>query len=220
MDNGRQLSYDSIILASGGTPRNLPFQDGHLKNVFSLRSIEDSLNIKDAIEKVGSPNVVVLGTGFIGMEIAASLQTSGKVNSITVVGIENVPMSNVFGEQVGRALLKLHQTNGIKFELGRKVSNLVVADSKVVGVLLDSGIEIPCDVLIVGIGVTPATEYIKSSSSDYLNPDGSLTVDENLSIPGLNKVFAAGDIAKFKASFAHQPVRIEHWNVAIDQGII
>ncbi|KFY41465.1 hypothetical protein V494_02977 [Pseudogymnoascus sp. VKM F-4513 (FW-928)] len=213
--------YTKLVLATGGTPRQLPLAGfKELGNIFVLRNIH---NVKDILAAIGEKNkkIVIVGSSFIGMEVA---KATSKENSVTVVGMEKVPLERVLGENVGSYLQKQLEATGVKFQMSASVDKAVPSSSdssKVGAVQLKDGTSLEADLVILGVGVAPATEYIKDNKSVQLAKDGSLTVDENFLVKGLDGVYAVGDIATYPY---HGPggegtsVRIEHWNVAQNSG--
>ncbi|KAK1248873.1 hypothetical protein MKX08_007093 [Trichoderma sp. CBMAI-0020] len=219
--SGTKLPYTKLVLATGGTPRELPLQGFKvLGNVFTLRTVHDAKKIVDAIGEKGK-KIVVIGSSFIGMEIA---NATGADNSVTVVGMEKVPLERVLGEQVGAGIQKALEGKGIKFYLSAGVDRAEPSasdPSKVGAVYLKDGTKLDADLVILGVGVSPETSYLRGNSAVELQKDGSLQTDENFAVKGLTDVYAVGDIATYPY---HGPggngglVRIEHWNVAQNAG--
>lgn len=188
----------------------------------SAASVQQPEIVKTAEEKLGvdapfKPNLVVIGSSFIGMEVALA---GIKKANVTVVGMEEAPFEKILGPQVGNALRKNHEKQGIKFYLPAELSHFKASekDGKKVGaVVLKSGEELSADVVIMGTGVKPVTDYAKNIPGIQLNDkDKSIAVDEQLRLKGINKknVYAVGDIAYFPDVKTGEQMRIEHWNVA------
>lgn len=223
-EDGKSYSYTKLILASGGTPKWLPMDglNGDLENVFLLRSISHVQGILKAAGQDGGKKVVVVGSSFIGMEVANCL--AGMKHDVTVIGMEKQPMERVMGEKVGAIFKALLEKNGVKFHMETGVDKAVPSksDSKKVGaVLLQSGKELEADLVVEGVGIRPSTDYLQGSKEVELNKDGSVNVDETFSVKGLKDVFAVGDIASYPyhgPGGNGKPVRIEHWNVAQNAG--
>ena len=223
---GSSYPYSKLVIATGGIPRNLPLQGFKvLGNIFTLRSVHDVRNIVAALGSDGK-KVVIVGSSFIGMEVA-NATSKDKPNSVTVIGMEKVPLERVLGERVGAAMQKGLEANGVKFYLSASVDKAEpsAADpSKVGSVLLKDGTKLEADVVILGVGVAPATEFLRNNSIVRLEKDGSLKTDEHFSVVGLKDVYAVGDIATYPyhgpGSEAGQATRIEHWNVAQKAGRI
>lgn len=186
--------------------------------MLTLRSIGDSARIKELLETQSKPNVIVIGSSFIGLEAAAAISGTGKAGSITVIGVEKAPLEGIFGSEIGLSIKKLHEEKGVKFSLNSLVKDFEIVDGQVKSVKLNDGNTLQGDIFILGIGVTPATDYIKLPG--FLQKDKSILVDECMRVVGVDDAFAVGDIARFPASFSTLPIRIEHWNVALDQGRI
>jgi NADPH-dependent 2,4-dienoyl-CoA reductase/sulfur reductase-like enzyme len=218
---GQKLPYGKLVLATGGTPRNLPLQGFKvLENIFTLRTVHDVRKIVDAIGDAGK-KIVVVGSSFIGMELA---KATAEKNTVTVIGMEKVPLERVLGEQVGGAMQKGLEKSGVKFYMSASVDKAEPSGSdpaKVGAVLLKDGTSLPADLVVLGVGVAPATGYLRDNKVVRLEDDGSLRTDESFSVVGLRDVYAVGDIATFPyrgPGGEGRPTRIEHWNVAQKAG--
>jgi NADPH-dependent 2,4-dienoyl-CoA reductase/sulfur reductase-like enzyme len=194
---------------------------GDLQNVFVLRNIPHAQRILNAVGENGK-KIVIIGSSFIGMEVANCLV--GKKNDVTVVGMEEEPMQRVMGKEVGSIFRKLLEKNGVKFCLSASVDKATPSESdpsKVGAVHLKDGTVLPADVVIEGVGVAPATQYLKENTGVQLLRDGSLETDETFAVKGQPDAYAIGDIATYPyhgpGGNGH-PVRIEHWNVAQNAG--
>ncbi|KAI0007449.1 hypothetical protein F4779DRAFT_592095 [Xylariaceae sp. FL0662B] len=217
----KKYTYTKLILATGGSPRNLPLQGFKiLENIFLLRTIHDTKKIVAAIGDKGK-RIVIIGSSFIGMEVANATAAD---NDVTVVGQESVPLERVLGTEVGAGLQKGLEGKGIKFHMSAGVDKAEPSGSdpsKVGSVHLKDGTRLEADLVILGVGVAPSTEYLKENKVIRLEQDGSLKTDENFLVTGLKDVYAIGDIASYPY---HGPggqggyTRIEHWNVAQNQG--
>ncbi|KAI0880609.1 uncharacterized protein GGS22DRAFT_192981 [Annulohypoxylon maeteangense] len=219
---GREkYTYSKLILATGGSPRNLPVQGFKvLDNIFPLRTIHDTKKIVAAIGDKGK-KIVIVGSSFIGMEVANA--TAGG-NDVTVVGQESAPLERVLGKEVGAGLQKGLEGKGVKFHMSAGVDKAEPSSSntsKVGSVHLKDGTKLEADLVVLGVGVAPSTGYLKDNKVIRLEEDGSLKTDENFLVAGLKDVYAIGDIASYPY---HGPggqgnyTRIEHWNVAQNQG--
>ncbi|KAI2620277.1 hypothetical protein GGS26DRAFT_584319 [Hypomontagnella submonticulosa] len=215
--------YAKLILATGGSPRNLPVQGFKvLENIFQLRTVHDAKKIVDAIGDKGK-KIAIVGSSFIGMEVANATAAD---NDVTVIGQETVPLERVLGKEVGAGLQKLLEGKGVKFHMSAGVDKAEPSGSnpsKVGSVHLKDGTKLEADLVVLGVGVAPATGYLKENKVIRLEDDGSLKTDENFLVVGLKDVYAIGDIASYPY---HGPggqgnyTRIEHWNVAQNQGRI
>ncbi len=203
--DGDTLAYDSLLLATGGTPRrpNVPGSD--LKNVFVLRSFDDA----DAIIQAAQPasHAVVIGASFIGMETAASLAL--RQLSVTVVAPGEVPFEKTLGVEIGKLIQQAHEAHGVLFRLGASAARFE-GDGAVKAVVLDSRERIETDLVILGVGVKPATDFLEGVK---LHKDGGVIVDEHLR--AADGVYAAGDIAYFPNPRTGEHQRIEHWRTEL-----
>lgn len=205
LSNGVNLSYDRCLIATGGEPR-LPTIPGILDgSVYVLRSLQDAHRI--IARTAWAQTVVVMGAGFIGLEVASALRKRNM--QVHIVAPEEVPLTKVMGPQVGAFLKRLHESHGVQFHLGQ-----VVKEIREGSVLLDSGKVIETDFVIVGMGIDPNVEIAETAGCDV---DGGVLVNTYLetSKPG---IFAAGDIARWLDSHSSRSVRVEHWEVAERQG--
>ncbi|KAI9825677.1 MAG: hypothetical protein M1832_001021 [Thelocarpon impressellum] len=219
--SGKSHPYTKLILATGGTPRRLPLPGFDLDNVFVLRTVPDAEKIVAAVGESKKKKIVVIGSSFIGMEVANCL---AKENEVTVVGMEKVPLERVMGAEVGKVFRSALEKNGVKFymEAGVDKAGAALTDSSKVGsVFLKDGTQLPADLVILGVGVAPATEFLKGSQEVQLEKDGSVKTDERFAVEGLRDVWAIGDIATYPyhgPGGDGRPTRIEHWNVAQNAG--
>ena len=208
--DGESLSFDALLLATGGVPRKLEVPGAHLDNVIPLRSLADADHLAQAAAKAS--RLAVVGASFIGMETAASLRKKGL--EVTVIGPGSIPFERQLGKEIGAMLQKLHEENGVSFRMGKRVARLE-GDGRVQAVVLSDGEKIPADLVVAGIGVEPATRFLQGVP---LNADGSVTVDAHLSLG--HGLYAAGDMARFPDWRTGDLVRIEHWQVAALQGFV
>jgi apoptosis-inducing factor 3 len=209
-ENGESLSYDKLLVATGGVSRKLNLPGSDLKNIFYLRSYDDCDKIIEAAQN--SSKGVIIGASFIGMESAFSL--SERKIKITVIGIESVPFENVFGKEIGNLFKKHHEEHGVEFRLQAKIKKFE-GDGKVNAVVLENDEKIEADFVVVGIGVSPATGFLKGIN---LQQDGSIKVDERFYAD--KDIFVAGDVALFPDPVSGEHIRIEHWRTAEQQGRI
>jgi len=210
-EGGEQLAYDALLVATGGEPRTLPIAGSGLENVLTLRSFADSDAIIAAAD--GARRAVVEGPSFIGMEAAASLRE--RKLEVTVVAPDQTPFEKSLGAEIGALLRKIHEDNGVRFRLGAKVAR-INGDGKVEAVEIESGEggeKIEADLVVVGVGVKPATDFLAGVN---LHKDGGVVVDEHLRAAA--DLWAAGDIAWFPSALTGERQRIEHWRTALQQG--
>ncbi len=202
------IAYAAALVATGGTPRGLGIPGGDMQGVFTLRTQADAEAIVAAAE--GAKRAVVAGAGFIGMEAAASLRERGL--EVTVVAPQGVPFEDKLGAEVGGAFQRVHEEKGVTFRMSDKVS-AVEGDGRVERVRLEGGGVLEADLVLVGLGVTPATEPLAGVE---LRQDKGVTVDRRLR--AAEGLYAAGDIAAFPLQGDGEAVRVEHWRVAEQQG--
>eukprot|EP01114_Cavostelium_apophysatum_P011942 TRINITY_DN2652_c1_g2_i1.p1 TRINITY_DN2652_c1_g2~~TRINITY_DN2652_c1_g2_i1.p1 ORF type:complete len:385 (-),score=84.20 TRINITY_DN2652_c1_g2_i1:122-1276(-) len=157
LSDGKTLQYDGAFVATGGTPRTIPAPGADFDGIFPLRIPEDGLAIND---RVDGKRVVVVGSSFIGMEMASCI--AKKAKSVVVIGMENVPFERVLGEKIGTVLQRTHEKNGVSFRMRRVVKEFRGVNKKVLSVLLDNGEVLDADLCIVGAGIIPATQFLKN----------------------------------------------------------
>ncbi|GAA6061208.1 hypothetical protein JCM10212_001529 [Sporobolomyces blumeae] len=226
LSNGHSESYENLILATGANPIRLPLEGADLGNVFLLRGVKDAEGISKAL---GEPekdedkkNLVIIGSSFIGME--AAIAASGKAN-VTVVGMEKAPFEKILGSEIGNGIRKFHEGKGTKFYLPAELSHFSPSEkdsSKVGKVHLKSGEELPADLVILGVGVRPATELLKKAGLS-LEKNNTVKTTSTLEIEQLKgkskgRVFALGDIATFEDAVTGGTAYVQHWNVASNHG--
>ena len=205
LDDG-DLPYDQVVLATGASPRRLP--DDRLAGVHVLRSLDDSLALRDAM--AGAPRVVIVGAGFIGAEVAATARQRGL--DVTVVEPLRAPMVRGLGVELGELAGQMHREQGVDLRCGVAVTGLEGRE-QVTGVALDDGTVLPADVVVVGIGVVPNTGWLEGSG---LSLDDGVRCDATMAALGAEGVWAAGDVARWDHPGFDAPVRFEHWTVAAE----
>ena len=210
-----QQTADFLVVATGAEPKIPPFKGAKLDGVYTLRSMDDVKEIKNASN---NKHVVIVGTGFIGMEVASALMEAGKAASITVVGRSRRVMANIVSEAVSNALIKLHEDKGVNFAFGAGVNEINAGENstdnksaKVSSVTLSDSSTLAADMVILGTGVAPRIELLNEVNA----PDG-VQVDEHLQLR--DGVYALGDIAKATNQMGR--MRIEHWRVALQHGLV
>ncbi len=209
-DDGEARQFDKLLLATGGVPRRLDIPGADADKVFLLRTIADADRIIEAADAAN--RAVVIGSSFIGMEVAASL-THRDVD-VSVATIDKTPFEKSLGAEVGRYFLNLHRDNGVEFYLDASVER-IDADGDKRSVVLGDGTRLDCDMVVIGVGVRPATDYVDGVGT---NDDGSVTVDATMKLA--DGVYAAGDIARFPHPKTGELIRIEHWRLANQHGRI
>lgn len=214
-EDGETIYYDKLLLATGGTPRNLNNVPGHdFAGVFLLRTLDDA----NAIIAAAAPGLraVVVGASFIGMEVAASLRARNV--EVTIVAPESVPFETNFGAAVGEMFRRVHEEHGVVFRLNNGVRQFNENNGQLMSAQLTSGEVLPADLVVVGIGVRPATDFLRDSGLAMEEKDGSVLVNEHLQTSDPN-IYAAGDIARYDDGSGNRR-RIEHWRLAQQHGMI
>lgn len=206
--DGQHIDYDAALLATGGKPLRPQLPGVDLPGIMTLRSREDAARLLDAAEP--GQNVVIVGDGFIGLEAAAALRKYGA--QVHVVTRHEVPLAKQLGERIGRCIRELHERKGVVFHGPTEVERFLGED-KVEAVLLANGEKLVTSLVLLGTGVKPATAFVQGVQ---LAKDQSLPVDAELH--AADGLWAAGDIATFP--HAGRPVRIEHWRLAQQHGVI
>jgi NADPH-dependent 2,4-dienoyl-CoA reductase/sulfur reductase-like enzyme len=214
LEDGTSLPFDGLVIATGSTPRRLPGQPT-LDGVTELRTLADSLGLRARIAD-GTARVIVIGAGFIGLEVAATARQQGC--SVTVLEGAPAPMIRGLGPDMGLAVASVHGRHEVEMRCGVQVHAIEGDGTRVTGVRLADGEFVPADVVVVGVGVAPAVEWLNDSGlalRDGVLCDSTL----NAGVPG---VYAAGDCARWPnlAFEGHDDVemRVEHWTNAAEQG--
>ena len=207
--SGETLSYRHLILATGATPRRLTLPGIDHDGIHTLRRIGDADALRE--EMTEGCRVVVIGAGWIGLEVAAAARLAGA--DVTVLESSLVPLHRVLGDRLGRYFGDLHRRHGVDLRLGSTVSAIVVEHHQVTGVLTPDEL-LPADVVVVGVGVTPNTGLAVDAG---LVEDNGIAVDERLRT-GNPAILAAGDVANAFHTTLGRRVHVEHWDNAIRQG--
>jgi len=207
--DGQTYSYDTLVLAPGGSPRPLPGLDpGH--GIHVLRTIDDALALRRDIRPGG--RLVVIGGGFIGCEIAASARKVGA--EVDLIEALAAPLLRVLGPRAAARVTALHQSNGVRLHLGATLAEVLRnAEGRLRGIRLGDGAVIEADAVVVGIGIVPEIDWLTDSGialQDGIVCDSS----GHTNIPG---VFALGDAAQWWHDLADTHRRIEHWTTTVDQ---
>jgi len=208
LDDGRSLGFDGLVLATGAHPRQLPGV-GRLGGVHVLRTLDDCLALRDELDG-GPRRVVVVGAGFIGAEVTATCR--GRGLEVTLIEAMPVPLEQALGQEMGAVCGELHRDHGVDARFGVGVEGFN-GTQRVEGVRLADGSVVEADVVVVGVGVAPVTEWLEGSG---LTLDNGVVCDATcLAAPG---VVAAGDVARWPNHRFGQVMRVEHWDNALDQG--
>ncbi len=201
--------FDGLVIATGARCRTLPGTAG-LAGVHTLRTRDDAAAIRDAMAD-GARRMMVVGAGFIGAEVAST--AIGRGIEVTMVEALDAPFGRVLGIEMGAVMADVHRHHGVDLRTGVGVDE-VLGDGHVTGVRLADGVTLDVDLLVVGIGVIPNTDWLEGSG---LTLDDGVVCDETcLAAPG---VVAAGDVARWYNERYGESMRVEHWDNAVQQGV-
>ncbi len=203
--DGSEVAFDGIVIATGAAPRRLPGQ-ADFRHVVELRTLDDSLDLRARLQG-GTSRVVVIGAGFIGLEVAATARLLG--NSVVVLEGMPAPLIRALGAEMGAACAAVHGDHDVAIRCGITVESIDVA-----GVRLGDGELVPGDVIVVGIGVAPVTDWLAGSGLEVR--DG--VVCDSMLNAGVPLVYAAGDVARWPNPLLGEEMRVEHWTNAAEQG--
>ena len=211
IDDGTAIPYDGLVIATGASPRVLPGMPA-LPGLFTLRTLDDCLALTAAVAQPGC-RVVVVGAGFIGSEVAATCHRRGA--AVTVLEMLPVPLARVLGEEMGKVCGQLHLDEGVDLRCGVGVA-AVEGDGRVERVVLSDGQDVEADVVVIGVGVQPATAWLDDSGLTLR--DGVLCDDRCFALGSDGRVVAAGDVARWHNPLVGADIRVEHWTNAAEQG--
>ncbi|WP_328998382.1 FAD-dependent oxidoreductase [Kribbella sp. NBC_00709] len=214
LDEGSQVSYSKLLIATGSRVRKLDVPGADLEGVHYLRTAEEAQSLTDAY--AAKPRVVVVGAGWIGLEAASAARERGC--EVTVVEPQSTALASVLGEEVGEVFAEFHRQHGVQFRFGTGVEGFEGA-GKVTGVRLSGGEVLPADLVVVGVGVRPNTELAEAAGIEVATPDnGSGIVTGPDLRSSVADVYAAGDVVRWDHPLYGRPVRVEHWQNAKDTG--
>ena len=208
LDDGSTLHYGKLLLATGSVPRRLPVPGADADGVLYLRSHSDSDAIKATFG--AGRRLIIIGAGWIGLEVAAAARGAG--TEVTIVEMGAQPLLNVLGPELAPAFAALHTANGVDLRLGATLSEIVTEGGRATGVRLGDGTTIAADAVVVGIGVAPNDGLAKAAG---LAVDNGVLVDASLRSSDPD-VFAVGDIANHDHPILGARVRVEHWATALN----
>nr|WBU15410.1 rhodocoxin reductase [uncultured bacterium] len=210
LSSGERLSFDKLLLATGGRVRRLEVPGADLEGIHYLRTVDDS----EALARELRPGrrLAIVGAGFIGSEVAASAREKGL--EVTMIEVLPLPLQKALGPEVGRIYADIHRQHGVELVLGEGVERFE-GDSRLQAVVTSTGRRIECDLALVGVGIVPATELAEAVG---LTVDNGIVVNEfcQTSHPD---VYAAGDVANFYSPVLGRRLRVEHWHNAQNQGM-
>ncbi len=203
LENGECVEYDGLLIATGTVARRLPFGDD-LDGIHLLRTLDDSRALREAL--AGSPEVLVVGAGFIGMEVAASCRALGL--AVTVVEPLPQPLLRGLGPELGAWVAERHRAHGVDVRCGVGVDGFL-GNRRIERAKLSDGTTADADLVVVGVGAQPATDWLVGSGLAL--EDG--VICDATGATGVENIVAAGDVARWDG------VRLEHWTSAVEQGV-
>ncbi|MEY8018038.1 NAD(P)/FAD-dependent oxidoreductase [Mycobacterium servetii] len=204
--DGTVVGYDELVIATGLVPRRIP-AFGDLEGIRVLRSFDESMALREHASQ--ARHAVIVGAGFIGCEVAASLRSLGV--DVVLVEPQPTPLASVLGERIGELVARLHRDEGVDVRLGVTVAE-VRGQGHVEAVVLTDGTELPADLVVVGIGSRPATDWLAGSGVEV---DNGVICDATGRTTAPN-VWALGDVASWRDATGQQ-ARVEHWSNVADQ---
>ena len=206
---GGHLSYDALLLATGASPRRLTIEGHDLDGVHSLRTLDDSDALAEQLRD-GGRRLVLIGSGWIGMEVAATARGLG--NDVTILERDPVPLAPAVGARMGEVFRRLHEQHGVDLRTSVEVQRIAGRD-RVEGVVVD-GETVPADLVLVGVGAIPNTALAEAAG---LEVDNGILVDASLRTSAPD-VWAAGDVANAYHPVIERRLRSEHWANALEAG--
>lgn len=209
--DGTSLPYTKALIATGAAPRTIPLSGVDLEGVYTFRTKADSVALKSALSG-GGKEVVLIGSGWIGMEIAATASELG--NHVTLLGLEEVPLSAAIGSELGTVFMNRHKEAGVKFLLPASATEIQGRDGHASQVLTTTGAVLPADIVIVAVGVVPNTALAQQAG---LTINNGIEVTSSLASSAPD-IFAAGDVANAMHPVTGMRARSEHWANAIASG--
>ncbi|MFD7477336.1 NAD(P)/FAD-dependent oxidoreductase [Streptomyces sp. NPDC059837] len=209
LDDGRQVSYSKLLLATGSSPRRLTVPGADLDNVLYLRRVGDSERLKSAF--TAGAKIVVIGAGWIGLETAAAARMAGA--EVTVLEHSELPLLKVLGREAAEVFAALHTDHGVHLLPNVQVESLTGTHGRVDGVRLADGRHLAADAVVVGIGITPNVQLAQEAGLDVQN---GIVTDEHLRTSAAD-IYAAGDVANAYHPLLGRHLRVEHWANALHQ---
>ncbi|MEO8907706.1 MAG: FAD-dependent oxidoreductase [Microbacteriaceae bacterium] len=210
LESGDRLHYDKLLLATGASSRRLHVPNYEASGIHYLRTVEESEALRNDLSG-GGKNLVIVGSGWIGLEIAAAARGYG--NNVTVIGMENVPLSVALGDELGSVFGAMHREHGVEFRLPASLKEFTQKDGHVTGVVIE-GETLPADLVVVGAGAIPNVDLAQAAG---LTVNRGIETDERLHTSAPD-VFAAGDVANAYHPVVKVHMRNEHWANAINAG--
>lgn len=212
LSNNEELTFDAMFIASGMTPRSTP-EVSKYDNVFTLRTIDDAHKIHQSLSSDG--HLVVVGSSFIGMEVAAA--TFSKVKSVHVIGRSDVPFKESLGKEIGERVQELFESKGIVFHMKTSVKNYIGYNNRLSEIELSDGQKLKADVCIIATGSKTNVEFLAGSNIAINSSNGTIEVDKNLET-NVKGIFAGGDVANAPVYPSNVKSSLGHWQLATYHG--
>ena len=211
LDTGERLGYSKLLLATGSSARRLGVPGADLAGVHYLRTAADADRLRTALSS-GQHRVVIVGGGWIGLEVAAAARHHG--NEVAVVEPQPMPLHQVLGAELGEVFARLHRAHGVDVRVRTTVDELRADGGRVTSVLVDGDTELPADLVVIGVGAAPDTGLAEAAGLDVAN---GVVADAALRTSAPD-VYAAGDVASSFHPRYHRHIRVEHWANALHGG--
>jgi 3-phenylpropionate/trans-cinnamate dioxygenase ferredoxin reductase subunit len=211
VSGGRPLHYDKLLLATGSSPRRLAISGAELDGVHYLRTLDDSRALHKQLAG-GGRQLVVIGSGWIGLEVGATARTLG--NDVAILGRAAIPLATAIGDELGTMFAELHKEHQVDLRMSVVVDSIVDSHGKVAGVQLKTGEVIPADLVLIGVGAVPNVALADAAG---IVTDSGIVVDQAMQTSDPD-IFAAGDVANAFHPLANMRLRTEHWANALNAG--
>ena len=212
LQGGDEVEFEKALIATGANVNILRVDGANLDRIHYLRTFGNSENIRADAEK--ADRVVLVGGSYIACEVAASLKSKG--TDCALVMMEDVALSRTFGDRAGRWFQELLESKGIEFHGGESLATFE-GDDHASAVVTESGKTIEGDMVVVGVGVRPDVMVAQRAGLEIDEDDGGIRCDETLQ-SSVEGIFAAGDVCSYDSRVHGRRLRVEHWDVAMQQG--
>lgn len=211
VSGGKPLHYDKLLLATGSSPRLLTIDGAELGGVHYLRTLDDSIALRKELTG-GRRKLVLIGSGWIGMEVGATARTLG--NEVTILEQVPIPLAGALGDELGTMFAELHKEHGVTLRMSVVVDKIVGSHGKVSGVQLNTGEVIPGDIVLIGVGAVPNVALADDAG---IVTENGIVVDQAMQTSNPD-IYAAGDVANAFHPLANMRLRSEHWANALNEG--
>lgn len=209
--NGETVTYDKLLLATGSSPRLLPIDGADLDGVHYLRTLDDSMALQMQL-KAGGKKLVLIGSGWIGMEVAATARALG--NEVTILERDPIPLAIALGDELGTLFAEMHKQHGVELHTSVIVDKIVGEGRNATGVALDTGETFPADLVLIGVGAVPNVSLAEEAG---IAVERGILTDASLQTSDPD-IYAAGDVANAMHPLIGQRLRSEHWANALNEG--